>query len=377
MAREIYPHEATLIPITTVQFGEDEEALVLEVLRSGSIAQGPKVAELESTFAEQAGTKHAIAVNNGTTALIAALQVLDLQPGDEVITTPFTFVATLNAILEAGATAVFADIREEDFNIDPDSVNARLSPRSKVLLPVHLYGQMADMDPLVEIARANDLRILEDAAQSQGARYRGRSAGGYGLGTFSLYATKNMTTGEGGVITTDDDELADRLRLLRNQGMRARYVYEMAGNNYRMTDLQAALGIPQLARYAATVERRRRNAARLADGLEGVPGIVAPRVLDGRDHVWHQFTIRVTDEAAVDRDTLVERLREGGVGSGVYYPKLVFDYDAYRDNPLVRTSEVPVAERIVTEVVSLPVHPALSEADLDHIIGAVRAAAGA
>jgi perosamine synthetase len=366
-----------MIPITTVQFGKDEEALVLEVLRSGSIAQGPKVAELESTFADQAGTKHAIAVNNGTTALIAALQVLDLQPGDEVITTPFTFVATLNAILEAGATAVFADSRDDDFNIDPDAVTERLTPRSKVLLPVHLYGQMADMDPLVEIAAANDLRILEDAAQSQGAHYRGRSAGGYGLGTFSLYATKNMTTGEGGVITTDDDVLADRLRLLRNQGMRARYVYEMAGNNYRMTDLQAALGIPQLARYEATVERRRRNAARLADGLDGVRGIVAPHVLDGRDHVWHQFTIRVTDEAAVDRDTLVERLREGGVGSGVYYPKLVFDYDAYRDNPLVRTSEVPVAERIVTEVVSLPVHPALSDADLDHIIGAVRAAAGA
>ena len=227
-----------------------------------------------------------------------------------MITTPFTFVATLNAILEAGATAVFADIREDDFNIDPESVAARITPRSKVLLPVHLYGQMADMDPLVGIAEANGLRILEDAAQSQGARYHGRGAGSYGLGTFSLYATKNMTTGEGGVITTDDDDLADRLRLLRNQGMRARYVYEMAGNNYRMTDLQAALGIPQLARYDDTISRRRRNAARLADGLDGVPGVIAPRPVDGREHVWHQFTIRVTPEAAVDRDTFVEQLRE-------------------------------------------------------------------
>jgi perosamine synthetase len=366
-----------MIPITTVQFGADEEELVLEVLRSGSIAQGPKVAELETAFADQAGTKHAIAVNNGTTALIAALQVLDLQPGDEVITTPFTFVATLNAILEAGATAVFADIREDDFNIDPESVAARITPRSKVLLPVHLYGQMADMEPLVGIAEANGLRILEDAAQSQGARYRGRGAGSYGLGTFSLYATKNMTTGEGGVITTDDDDLADRLRLLRNQGMRARYVYEMAGNNYRMTDLQAALGLPQLARYDDTIARRRRNAARLADGLDGVPGVIAPRPVDGRDHVWHQFTIRVTPEAAVDRDTFVEQLRERGVGSGVYYPKLVFDYDAYRTHPLVRISDVPVAERIVSQVISLPVHPALTDDDLDHIIGAVRAVAGA
>ena len=370
-------HEATLIPITTVQFGADEEELVLEVLRSGSIAQGPKVAQFESAFAEQAGTAHAIAVNNGTTALIAALQVLELEPGDEVVTTPFTFVATLNAILEAGATAVFADIREDDFNIDPAAVTARLTPRSKVLLPVHLYGQMADMDPLVRIADEHGLRILEDSAQSQGARYRGRTAGGYGLGTFSLYATKNMTTGEGGVITTDDDELADRLRLLRNQGMRARYVYEMAGNNYRMTDLQAALGIPQLARYDATVERRRRNAARLIEGLDGVPGVIAPRQLDGREHVWHQFTIRVTSEARVGRDDFVQQLNERGVGSGVYYPKLVFDYDAYRGNPLVRIGDVPVAERIVREVVSLPVHPALEDAELDHIIASVRAVAGA
>jgi perosamine synthetase len=366
-----------MIPITTVQFGADEEQLVLEVLRSGSIAQGPKVAQLETAFAAQAGTKHAIAVNNGTTALIAALQVLELQPGDEVITTPFTFVATLNAILEAGATAVFADIREDDFNIDPESVAARITPRSKVLLPVHLYGQMADMEPLVGIAEANGLRILEDAAQSQGARYHGRGAGSYGLGTFSLYATKNMTTGEGGVITTDDDHLADRLRLLRNQGMRARYAYEMAGNNYRMTDLQAAIGIPQLARYDDTIARRRRNAARLADGLDGVAGVIAPRPVGGRDHVWHQFTIRVTPEAAVDRDTFVEQLREHGVGSGVYYPKLVFDYDAYRTHPLVRISDVPVAEKIVSQVISLPVHPALTDDDLDHIIGAVRAVAGA
>jgi perosamine synthetase len=366
-----------MIPITTVQFGADEEELVLEVLRSGSIAQGPKVAQFESAFARQAGTKHAIAVNNGTTALIAALQVLDLEPGDEVVTTPFTFVATLNAILEAGATAVFADIREDDFNIDPGAVLDRLTPRSKVLLPVHLYGQMADMDPLVRIADEHGLRILEDSAQSQGARYHGRAAGGYGLGTFSLYATKNMTTGEGGVITTDDDDLADRLRLLRNQGMRARYVYEMAGNNYRMTDLQAAIGIPQLARYDATVEARRRNAARLIEGLDGVPGVIAPATIDGRDHVWHQFTIRVTPEARVGRDEFVQQLLERGVGSGVYYPKLVFDYDAYREHPLVRMSEVPVAERVVREVVSLPVHPALTDDDLAHVIASVRTVAGA
>ncbi|MBG6215261.1 perosamine synthetase [Cryobacterium sp. CAN_C3] len=366
-----------MIPITTVKFGQEEEDLVLEVLRSGSVAQGPKVAQLESRFAELLGIPHAIAVNNGTTALIAAMQVLDLKPGDEVITTPFTFVATLNAILEAGATATFADIRADDFNIDPASVEERVTDRTKVLLPVHLYGQMADMDPLEAIAKDHDLRILEDAAQSHGASYKGRHAGSYGLGTFSLYATKNITTGEGGLITTNDDATADRLRILRNQGMRARYVYEMAGNNYRLTDLQAALGIPQLERYAQTVKARQHNADRLIEGLADVPGIVAPRQLDGRKHVWHQFTVRVTEEARVTRDEFVTQMAEYGIGAGIYYPKLVFDYDAYRTHPRVKISNVPVATKVAKEVVSLPVHTHLTDAEISEIIASVRAIAGA
>ncbi|QAY74571.1 DegT/DnrJ/EryC1/StrS family aminotransferase [Agromyces protaetiae] len=360
-----------MIPITTVQFGSEEEELVLEVLRSGLIAQGPKVAALEAGFAEAYGSKHAIAVNNGTTALIAALQVLDLQPGDEVVTTPFTFVATLNAILQAGATAVFADARLDDFNIDPESIAGAITERTKVIAPVHLYGQMADMDKIVDLARSKGLRILEDSAQAQGAQFGERFAGSYGLATFSLYATKNMTTGEGGIITTDDDELADRLRLLRNQGMRARYQYELAGSNYRLTDLQAALALPQLARYDETVAKRRRNAAYLSNALAEVAGIVTPRVLDDRTHVWHQYTIRVTEESGITRDELSAKLLERGVGNGVYYPKLVFDYDAYAGHPQIRVSEVPVAARLTREALSLPVHPALTTDELDTIAGAV------
>lgn len=356
-----------MIPITAVRFGEEEEALVLEVLRSGLIAQGPKVAQLESEFAARYGSAHAVAVNNGTTALIAALQVLDLQPGDEVITTPFTFVATLNAILEAGATAVFADAQSADFNIDAEAVRGQVTERTRVIAPVHLYGQMADMDPIAEVADANGLRVLEDSAQAQGATYRGRFAGTYGLGTFSFYATKNMTTGEGGMVTTDDDRLADRLRLLRNQGMRARYQYEMAGNNYRLTDLQAALALPQLARYDDTVAGRRRNAARLSAQLEDVPGIEVPREQDGRGHVWHQYTIRVTEAAGITRDDLATELTGRGVGSGIYYPKLVFDYDAYRSNPQVRITETPVAKMLTEQALSLPVHAALTESDIDRV----------
>lgn len=366
-----------MIPITRVQFGIEEEELVLEVLRSGSIAQGPKVKQLEDEFAATFGLDHVIAVNNGTTALVGALEVLDLQPGDEVLTTPFTFVATLNAILEAGATATFADIREEDFNLDPASARERITTRTKVLAPVHLYGQMADMQPIEALAHDHGLRILEDAAQSHGATYQGRAAGSYGLGTFSLYATKNLTTGEGGLIVTDDAELADRLRVLRNQGMRARYEYEVAGHNYRLTDLQAAVGIPQLARYASIVEARRRNAARLTEGLADAPGIVVPKELPGREHVWHQYTIRVTDEARVDRAEFVEQLTEHGIGSGAYYPRLVTDYDAYRRHPRVSVADTPVAARVAREVVSLPVHHHLADDELDAVISAVREISGA
>lgn len=366
-----------MIPITRVQFGPEEERLVLEVLRSGSIAQGPKVKELEDEFGAMFGLGNVVAVNNGTTALVAALQVLDLEPGDEVVTSPFTFVATLNAILEAGATAVFADIREDDFNIDPASAADRVTDRTRVLMPVHLYGQTADMDPLLELAGDRGLALVEDSAQAHGASYRGRYAGSFGIGCFSLYATKNLTTGEGGFITTSDDGVADRLRVLRNQGMRARYMYEVAGHNYRLTDLQAAVGIPQLQRYAATVEARRRNAERLTEGLDGVPGVIVPRQLEGREHVWHQFTLRITAEARVGRDEFVERLAEHGVGSGVYYPRLVTDYDVYRQHPRVVPSEVPVAERIAREAVSIPVHHHLDEAEVAHIVSTVRTIAGA
>jgi perosamine synthetase len=360
-----------MIPITSVKFGKEEEDLVTQVLRSGTVAQGPMVKRLEDEFAEKFGLSHAVAVNNGTTALVAALEVLDLAPGDEVITTPFTFVATLNAILEAGATATFADIRDEDFNIDPDSVATRITDSTRVIMPVHLYGQMADMRPLADLAKTRGLRLVEDSAQSHGATYRGTPAGGFGLGTFSFYATKNITTGEGGLIVTDDDVLADRLRILRNQGMRERYVYEVAGHNYRLTDLQAALAIPQLARYDTIVATRQRTAQKLSEGLAGLPGVVTPKQLEGRSHVWHQYTIRLTKDAPLDRDEFVARLIEAGVGAGVYYPKLLFDYDAYRGHPRVKVSDVPVARRVASEVVSLPVHNDVTDDDVATIVAAV------
>jgi len=366
-----------MIPISVVDLGEGTEDLVLQVLRSGHLAQGPMVVEFERRFAELTGVAHAVAVNNGTTALIAALRVLDLQPGDEVITSPFTFVATLNAILDAGATVRFADIRTDDFNLDPAAAAAAVTDRTRVLLPVHLYGQCADLDALDPLVAEHGLHLVEDSAQAHGATIGERRAGATGLGCFSFYATKNITTGEGGMVTTSDDVLADRLRVLRNQGMRARYEYVMAGNNYRMTDLQAAVGLPQMDRYAANVEARHKHAAALSAGLAGLPGLITPVELPGRGHVWHQYTVRVADGAPLSRDQLMESLHAAGVGCGVYYPSLVFDYDCYRDHPLIGPAEVPVAARTTTEVLSLPVHPGLGAADLEQIIGAVRNAWGA
>jgi perosamine synthetase len=344
---------------------------VLKVLRSGHVAQGPMVADLEARFAKISGVPYAVAVNNGTTALVAALQALDLRPGDEVITSPFTFVATLNAILEAGATVRFADIGD-DFNVDPAAMAALVTERTRVVMPVHLYGLPADMAAVTDVARRHSLAIVEDAAQAHGARIDGQAVGSFGLGCFSFYATKNVTTGEGGIVTTDDSELAERLQLLRNQGMRARYQYEVAGHNYRMTDLQAALALPQLDRLDAMTERRRSNAAGLVAGLSGLPGLVLPEVPAGREHVWHQFTVRVTADAKLSRDALVDALTERGIGCGIYYPKLVHDYDCYRGHPGVVVDDTPRAAQVVSEVVSLPVRPGLSESELAQIVEALR-----
>jgi dTDP-4-amino-4,6-dideoxygalactose transaminase len=277
-------------------------------------------------------------------------------------------VATVNAALEAGATVTFADINDDDFNINSESAANNVTSRTRVLAPVHLYGQTADMAPLMQIAKENDLFVLEDSAQSHGATYDGKKAGSFGVGSFSFYATKNLTTGEGGIITTDDDVLADRLRILRNQGMRQRYVYEVAGHNYRLTDLQAAVVLPQLDRYDATVNSRRKNAALLTEGLSGITGLVTPATFANRGHVWHQYTIRITNDAPLGRDEVVSKLQEGGIGAGIYYPKLIGDYDAYAHNPNVKLSETPVAAQVAQQVISLPVHQGLSGSDIEKIV---------
>jgi dTDP-4-amino-4,6-dideoxygalactose transaminase len=361
------------IPITSVVIGPEEKAAVARVLDSGMLAQGPVVAELERQFAEVCGVPHAVAVSNGTVALVAAIEALGLGPDDEVITTPFSFVATLNAILESGAKVRFADIRD-DFTLDPDSVRALVNERTRALLPVHLYGLPADMDALSAIAREHGLHLIEDAAQAHGAAIGDRVVGSFGVGCFSLYATKNLHSGEGGLVTTSDDAVADRLRLLRNQGMRARYQYEVAGHNWRLTDLQAAIAVPQIARLEGNGRARSANAAALTEGLSGLPGLITPSVPAGRRHVWHQYTVRITPQAPITREILSKELEGAAIGYGFYYPRLMYDYDCYAGHPQITVDPTPNAAQITTEVLSLPVHQNLTPAQLERIVSVVREA---
>lgn len=362
------------IPISAVHLPAGVEEEVLAVLRSGQLAQGARVKALEDRVADLLGVAHVVAVSNGTAALVAALRSLRLPEGSEVVTSPFTFVATVNACLMAGLNVRFADIRTDDFALDPTSVAAAIGPQTRCLLPVHLYGQTADLPALRSLASTHDLRLVEDAAQALLARHGDRMAGSWGTGCFSLYATKNLTSGEGGLISTDDDEQAAWLRAYRNQGMVERYVYELLGENIRMTDLQAAVALPQLDVYDANVAARRRNAEQLRAGLADVEGLVLPAELPGRHHVWHQFTVLVEDDAPISRDELIESLAADGVGSGIYYPRLLGDYPHLGNDPRVVVGETPVAARIARTCLSLPVHPSVSEDDVDHVIRSVRRA---
>lgn len=364
------------IPIVRVATGPEAEKLVIEVLRSGRLAQGRKVAELEEAFAAAQGVKHVVAVSNGTVALVAALKALGIGPGNEVITTPFSFNATLNAIIEVGATARFADIGE-DYNVDVASMAALINEKTAALLPVHLYGLPADMAAIAELAARHDLAVIEDAAQAHGATVEGKGVGSFGVGTFSLYGTKNITAGEGGLVATDDGAVAETLRLLRNQGMRARYDYALAGYNWRLTDLQAAVAIPQVRRLAEINAARNANAAYLTELLRGTPGLVLPSVPAGRTHVWNQYTVRLTAETLIDREVFCTKLHELGVGSGVYYPRLMHDYPCYQGDPRVGQEATPVAQRMCAGVVSLPIHPGVVEHDLDRVATTVKEVLGA
>jgi perosamine synthetase len=358
---------STLIPISRPDIGTAEEDAVLEVLRSGMLAMGSRTSAFEEAWAEYCGVHHAILMSNGTVAQEAILQALGIGPGDEVITVSFSFNATVSVILRVGARPVFVDVRDDDFCMDPAQVEALITPRTKAIMPVHLYGLMADMAPLVDIATRHGLVIIEDAAQAHGATYDGRRAGQFGPAMFSLYATKNLMTGEGGFATTDDDGLAERLRLLRNHGMRVRYHHDELGTNFKPTDLAAAIGLAQLQRLDERTERRRANAAFLSERLGN--HYLVPGTPGGREHVWHQFVMRFPGE----RQQVIDGLAARGVGTLIYYP-VPIHRQAYLQQyvPGAAELDLPVTDRLSDEVLAIPVHPMLSPGDLETIVGAIR-----
>ncbi len=361
-----------MISISAPVLGELEEKLVLEVLRSGRLVKGPMIEAFEDAVASVTGADHAVAVSNGTTALIAALLAHGIGPGDEVITSPFTFVATLNAVLHVGATPRFVDIGDDDFNLDLSLLDGAIGPATRAILPVHLYGCPVDVGALHQVIADRPVAVIEDAAQALGAAVGGSPVGSFGTTCFSFYATKNLTTGEGGVVTTDDRAIATAVRVLVDQGQHATYDYARVGFNFRMTELQAALGVAQMTRLPVLAEARRTNARALTAGLEGIRGLVLPREPDGRRHAFHQFTVRVTDEARATRDELRHQLGRAGVQSNVYYPRPVFDYDCFRRDPRVGTPSTPRAAQAAREVLSLPVHPRLTPGDIDVIVETTR-----
>ncbi len=359
-----------MIPIAKPILGKREKDLVLEVLSSGTIAQGSKVKEFEDKFAKYTGTKHAVATSNGTTALHMALLAHGIGKGDEVITTPFTFIASANSILYCNAKPVYADIEESSYNIDPEKVKEKIRKKTKAIMPVHLYGNPADMKALMEIAEDNKLAVIEDACQAHGAQYNGKKVGSYGTGAFSFYPTKNMTTGEGGMVTTDDGSIAERLRMLREHGSKVRYNHEILGYNYRMTDIAAAIGIAQLERLDGFNEARISNADYLSRKLKGIDGLTTPRLNKGVKHVFHQYTIKINGTFPVDRDKLAEILKDAGIGTGIHYPVPVHKQPLYKK--LGYKDNLPVAEKVTKQVLSLPIHPSLTTKDLNHIANTIK-----
>lgn len=343
-----------------------------EVLESGIIASGPRTKQFEKEFAEYVGVEHAVAVANGTVALDSTLKALNLGSGDEVITSAFSFVASGNCILFQNAKPVFADIDPQTFNIDPEDVAEKITPKTKALIPVHMFGQPANMDAIKEIAADNGLVLVEDAAQAQGAEYRGQKTGGIGdVGCFSFYATKNMTSGEGGMVTTNDAELARKVRLIINHGQSSKYRHDTLGYNYRITDLCAAIGLVQLRKLDRFNDMRRENARLLTQGISESAGLTAPYVDPDVKHIFHQYVVRVEDNYPLSRDEFAECLAEKGVGVAVHYPFPIYGQPLYQKLGYTDV-ECPNTEDACMRVLSLPVHPLVSRDDITYILDVLK-----
>ncbi len=357
-----------MISLGGPKIGLREKVAVWRQMSSGQLAQGKKVEEFERRFADWSRLERVVAVNSGTSALHLGLLAMDFQEGDEVIVPAFTFAASANAIALAGARPVFCDVEPETFNIDPDRIEPLITEKTKGIMVVHLFGQLADMSKIMQTAQKHKLRIFEDAAQSHGAEFHGQPVGSWGeFAAFSFYPTKNMTTSEGGALTTRNPEIERRVRMLRNQGMLKRYENEIYGFNNRMTEISAVIGIEQLRRLSGFNQIRQRNAELYFSNLSDLREIVLPKVLPGNKHVFHQFTIRVLS----DRDQFRQQLLDFGVETGVYYPKPISELPAFKSSNLMENAKL-----VSRSCVSLPIAPHLSKRDILGVCRAIQKVAG-
>lgn len=366
----------TLAPIPILDTRPETEAIwpelmaaVEDVFRSGQFIMGPNVTGFEKEAAEYLGVKHAVGVNSGTDALVLGIRALGLEPGDEVISSPFTFFATTECVSHLGGTPVFVDIDPETFNLRVEDVEAAITPRTKGIIPVHLFGHAVDMDPLMELAQARGLWVLEDVAQAFGGDYQGRKLGSIGhAGAFSFFPSKNLGAfGDGGLFTTDDDAVADCVRMLRVHGAKKKYNNEVVGVNSRLDALQAAILRCKLPHIDEWNAGRRQAARRYCELLEGVGGLTLPSEAPYATHVYHQFTVRVLGGR---RDEVQSKLAEAGIGTMVYYEKPLHRLPVYRE----MTVSMPASEQAAEEVLSLPIWPKIDEATQARVAEALRAA---
>ncbi len=352
-----------MIPIAKPSLGDEEKKAVGEVIESGIIAEGPKVAEFEKEFSRYIGTEFGIAVSSGTAALHIALLAAGIQEEDEVIIPSFSFIATANSVLYCRAKPVFVDIEDETYNIDPEKIESAITDKTKAIMPVHLYGHPAEMKKIMSIAKKNKLFVIEDACQAHGAEYRSVKAGSIGdAGCFSFYPTKNMTTGEGGIITTDNEQVAEKARVLRQHGMEQRYHHHVLGFNYRMTDLAASIGLCQLKKLDEFNNKRIQNANYLTKKLGGLEWVKTPSIKEDCKHVFHQYTIKVGGK---EREDILSTLRENGIKAEVYYPIPIHLQKLYTD--LGYNQCLEKTEECSNKVLSLPIHPGVGEKDFDFI----------
>ncbi|MGA2790216.1 MAG: DegT/DnrJ/EryC1/StrS family aminotransferase [Candidatus Bathyarchaeia archaeon] len=365
-----------LIRINQPIIGKEEIDAVTEVLKSGILTEksgmGPRVLEFEKEFAHYVGAKHAVALSSGTAALHSAVVIAGVKPGDEVIIPSFTFHATAEVVLMAGGEPIFADIDPDTYTITAETVEAVMTRNTKVIMPVHLYGLPADLDPLKKLARDRGVTLIEDAAQAHGAEYRGSKIGSIGdMTCFSMYAGKNMTTGEGGMVTTNDDDYSERLRMIRSHGEQRPYWPVMVGNNYRMTELLAAVGTAQLKKLPSFLEKRRKNAEFLGEKLGVLGKVVPPKEPEGRKSAWYLYTLRLHGANAGKRNKIIEKLRSRNIEAAVYYESPLHLLPLYRERTTSRRP-LPETEKACRQVFSVPVHPRLTEAELNYIFDTMK-----